>query len=77
MDNVSILYADIVGFTQMSSKKSAAELVRLLNDLFGRFDDLCTETNCEKISTLGKLHMVNNNKLIHVNKVQHFFLKIS
>ena len=54
MDNVSILYADIVGFTRMSSNKSAAELVRLLNDLFGRFDDLCIETKCEKISTLGK-----------------------
>ena len=54
MDNVSILYADIVGFTQMSSNKTAAELVQLLNDLFGRFDHLCQETGCEKISTLGK-----------------------
>jgi len=54
MEHVSILYADIVGFTQMSSNKSAAELVRLLNDLFGRFDELCIKTNCEKISTLGK-----------------------
>jgi len=53
MDNVSILYADIVGFTQMSANKTAAELVGLLNDLFGRFDKLCEVTNCEKISTLG------------------------
>jgi len=53
MDNVSILYADIVGFTKMSSNKTAAELVGLLNDLFGRFDQLCEETGCEKISTLG------------------------
>ena len=55
MDNVSILYADIVGFTKMSSNKTAAELVGLLNDLFGRFDQLCEETGCEKISTLGEL----------------------
>jgi len=53
LDNVTILYADIVGFTKMSSNKSAVLLVRLLNDLFGRFDDICTRTNCEKISTLG------------------------
>ncbi|KAF2368142.1 Adenylyl cyclase class-3/4/guanylyl cyclase [Trinorchestia longiramus] len=53
MDNVSILFADIVGFTRMSSNKTAEQLVGLLNDLFGRFDDLCVQHNCEKISTLG------------------------
>jgi len=53
MDNVSILFADIVGFTKMSSNKSAKHLVMLLNDLFGRFDDLCLRHGCEKISTLG------------------------
>ena len=53
MENVSILFADIVGFTKMSSKKSATQLVGLLNDLFGRFDRLCSLCNCEKISTLG------------------------
>lgn len=53
MDNVSILFADIVGFTKMSSNKSAKHLVMLLSDLFGRFDDLCLRHGCEKISTLG------------------------
>lgn len=53
MTDVSILFADIAGFTKMSSNKSADELVNLLNDLFGRFDKLCTATGCEKISTLG------------------------
>lgn len=53
IDNISILFADIVGFTKMSSKKTAEELVFLLNDLYGRFDRLCEEHNCEKISTLG------------------------
>jgi len=53
MDKVSILFADIVGFTKMSSNKSAKHLVMLLNDLFGRFDDLCLHHGCEKISTLG------------------------
>lgn len=40
MDNVSILFADIVGFTKMSAKKTAEQLVEILNDLFERFDDL-------------------------------------
>lgn len=39
-ENVSILFADIVGFTVLSSQCSAQELVRLLNELFGRFDQL-------------------------------------
>ncbi|XP_026053925.1 adenylate cyclase type 9 isoform X1 [Carassius auratus] len=53
MEPVSILFADIVGFTKMSANKSAPALVGLLNDLFGRFDRLCELTHCEKISTLG------------------------
>ncbi|KRZ43333.1 Adenylate cyclase type 9 [Trichinella pseudospiralis] len=53
MRDVSILFADIVGFTTMSSNKSADELVNMLNDLFGRFDALCGQCGCEKISTLG------------------------
>ncbi|CAH0759082.1 unnamed protein product [Diatraea saccharalis] len=53
MDNVSILFADIVGFTRMSSNKGADELVNILNDLFEKFDELCLIHGCEKISTLG------------------------
>lgn len=53
MEPVSILFADIVGFTKMSANKSAPALVGLLNDLFGRFDYLCNLARCEKISTLG------------------------
>lgn len=52
-ENTSILFADIVGFTKMSSNKTAEHLVSLLNDLFGRFDILCEASGCEKISTLG------------------------
>ncbi|EGI70298.1 PREDICTED: adenylate cyclase type 9 isoform X1 [Acromyrmex echinatior] len=53
MEDVSILFADIVGFTRMSSNKTAEQLVGILNDLFERFDDLCEHHGCEKISTLG------------------------
>lgn len=44
-DNVSILFADIVGFTVLASQCSAQELVRLLNELFGRFDQLSNVSN--------------------------------
>ncbi|KAK5644113.1 hypothetical protein RI129_007958 [Pyrocoelia pectoralis] len=53
MENVSILFADIVGFTKISSTKSAEELVDILNQLFQKFDILCKQSQCEKISTLG------------------------
>lgn len=53
VDNVSILFADIVGFTQLSSNMKAFQLVGILNDIFSKFDDLVTEHHCEKVSTLG------------------------
>lgn len=53
MDNVSILFVDIVGFIKMSFNKIVVYLVGLLNDLFGRFDILCINSGCEKISILG------------------------
>lgn len=45
-ENVSILFADIVGFTVLSSHLPAPELVRLLNELFGRFDQLAYVSTC-------------------------------
>ena len=38
----SIMFADIVGFTALSSQCTAQELVKILNELFGRFDQLAT-----------------------------------
>jgi hypothetical protein len=42
----SILYADIVGFTAISSTYSASELVKILNELFARFDRLSEVSIC-------------------------------
>ena len=53
VDNVSILFADIVGFTQLSSKMRAVELVSILDEIFSKFDELVTEHHCEKVNTLG------------------------
>ncbi|XP_074600208.1 uncharacterized protein LOC141854435 [Brevipalpus obovatus] len=52
-ENVSILFADIVGFTVLASHCSASDLVRLLNELFGRFDQLANDNHCLRIKILG------------------------
>ncbi|OCT81450.1 adenylate cyclase type 3 [Xenopus laevis] len=52
-ENVSILFADIVGFTQLSSYCSAQELVKLLNELFARFDKLAAKNHQLRIKILG------------------------
>ncbi|KAL3065153.1 hypothetical protein OYC64_015352 [Pagothenia borchgrevinki] len=52
-ENVSILYADIVGFTQLASDCSPKELVIMLNELFGKFDQIAKENECMRIKILG------------------------
>lgn len=55
---VTVLFADIVGFTALSSRLSADRVVELLNDLFCRYDDLAGELGLEKIKTIGDCYMV-------------------
>ncbi|CAH1237752.1 ADCY5 [Branchiostoma lanceolatum] len=52
-ENVSILFADIEGFTMLSSQCTAQELVKTLNELFARFDKLAAENHCLRIKILG------------------------
>ncbi|XP_070583290.1 adenylate cyclase type 4 isoform X3 [Erythrolamprus reginae] len=51
--NVSILYADIVGFTLLASECSPKELVLMLNELFGKFDQIAKDNECMRIKILG------------------------
>uniref|UniRef100_A0A672ZQS8 Adenylate cyclase type 7 n=1 Tax=Sphaeramia orbicularis TaxID=375764 RepID=A0A672ZQS8_9TELE len=52
-ENVSILYADIVGFTRLASDCSPKELVIMLNELFGKFDQIAKKNECMRIKILG------------------------
>jgi class 3 adenylate cyclase/HAMP domain-containing protein len=55
---VTILFADIVGFTELSARLGPREIVNMLNDIFGRFDKLVVEHKLEKIKTIGDCYMV-------------------
>ena len=55
--DVTILFSDLVGFTKMSSQVSATDLVKLLNDLFTRFDIRAESLGLEKIKTIGDAYM--------------------
>jgi class 3 adenylate cyclase len=55
--DVTVLFADLVGFTVMSSNVGAAEVVSRLNGLFTRFDEIAASLEVEKIKTIGDAYM--------------------
>ncbi len=55
---VTILFADLVNFTQLSQRVSPSELVLLLNEIFSAFDHLTERHSLEKIKTIGDAYMV-------------------
>lgn len=57
-EDVSLLFADIVGFTAMSSGMDPQELVRLLDEVFGVFDALVDASALEKVKTIGDAYMI-------------------
>ena len=57
-ESVSILFADIVGFTELSAELTPIELVDWLNRLFSEFDRLAEQYQLEKIKTIGDAYMV-------------------
>ncbi|GAB4278158.1 MAG: hypothetical protein Fur0025_04500 [Oscillatoriaceae cyanobacterium] len=56
--DVTVMFADIVGFSQWSSLSSPSALVGLLNQIFSTFDDLTDKYGLEKIKTIGDAYMV-------------------
>ena len=57
-DDVSVLFADIVGFTPLSARLTPTELIQLLNRVFSGFDELADRQGLEKIKTIGDAYMV-------------------
>lgn len=57
-DEVTIMFADIVDFTPLSSRLSPKELVESLNRIFSTFDQLVERYDLEKIKTIGDAYMV-------------------
>ncbi|WP_341730990.1 adenylate/guanylate cyclase domain-containing protein [Microcoleus sp. EPA2] len=55
---VTVLFADIVGFTHLSTLMNPIDLVELLNQIFSSFDLICERLGLEKIKTIGDAYMV-------------------
>ena len=55
---VTVMFADIVGFTELASQTEPIELVEILNVIFSEFDQLTEEHGLEKIKTIGDAYMV-------------------
>jgi adenylate cyclase len=58
LPDVTILFADLVGFTRIASAMAVTDLVRMLNGLFSEFDRLAIEHGVEKIKTVGDNYML-------------------
>jgi class 3 adenylate cyclase len=56
--DVSVLFADLVGFTEMSKGMSAEKLVNLLDQIFSAFDAIAGDAEVEKIKTIGDCYML-------------------
>jgi adenylate cyclase len=56
-EDVSVLFADLVGFTPLSVRIPPTALVELLNRVFSGFDELADEHGVEKIKTIGDAYM--------------------
>lgn len=57
-EQVTVLFADIVGFTKLSAVSPGAEIVDMLNDIFSTFDRIAAKHGLEKIKTIGDAYMV-------------------
>ncbi len=80
-DAVSVLFADVVGFTPLSEKLPPAEMVGLLNDIFSYFDTLTDKYSLEKIRTIGDNYMVASGVPVprddHAQALAHMALEMN
>ncbi|MFV0494168.1 adenylate/guanylate cyclase domain-containing protein [Mycobacterium sp.] len=80
-DDASVLFADIVGFTERASGSNPTDLVRFLNDLYSAFDELVDKHGLEKIKVSGDSYMVVSGvpepRADHVHALADFALDMS
>lgn len=58
LDEVTVMFADLSGFTNFASRNPPSEVVKLLNEIFCGFDELADHHHLEKIKTIGDAYMV-------------------
>lgn len=56
--STTILFADLVGFTQLAASMAPEELVQILSEVFVMFDNVLERNGCEKIKTIGDCYMM-------------------
>jgi adenylate cyclase len=59
-EDVSVLFADIVGFSELAATQTPKQQVNFLNLIFGQFDELAKQHQLEKIKTLGDIYMLTS-----------------
>ncbi len=70
-ENATILFADIAGFTALSAENDASHVVKILNSIFSRFDEIADKYGIEKIKTIGDAYMAAGG--IPVERDDHCF----
>ena len=63
IEQATVMFTDLVGFTELSARFSPEDLVEMLNRIFSRFDSLTRQHGIERIKTIGDAYMVGSGVL--------------
>ncbi len=78
--DVTVMFADLVNFTQLTESLSPEQMVGLLNTIFSGFDELCEKYGVEKIKTIGDAYMVvgglNRNNIDYTSDIANLSLEM-